>query len=239
MKKSSRVCVCAVIELLVIASVALANANPEPLRYFIWYNLLYGMALSVALPLYLLRKEKDPLGFVEIKPFGGRQAAVLVAFVVFSVGGQLIPLAAQGRAIPWRLLPMGIVPLTMTTFFEEFLFRGFFQTTLEKSFGRLPAILLSGLAFSLYHIGYPGFRTASDLLLLFAVGVGFAAAYALSGNHLAVACFVNLPNAFVTYMLKYEQFLAMGVCSTVAAAATIGGLAALFALLAKRNRRKA
>ena len=33
---------------------------------------------------------------------------------------------------------MGIIPLIMTTFFEEFLFRGFFQNKFEKDFGVLP-----------------------------------------------------------------------------------------------------
>ena len=109
----------------------------------------------------------------------------------------------------------------MTTFFEEFLFRGFFQTRLEKAFGWPPAILISGLMFSLYHLGYPGFRTAGDLLLLAAVGVGFAAAYQLSDHNLIVSYFVNLPNAFVTYLLKFDQFPEMKMSSTVAGAVTL------------------
>ena len=109
---------------------------------------------------------------------------------------------AVGEQIPWHLLPLGIVPLIMTTFFEEFLFRGFVQSRAEQQFGCLPAILISGTMFSLYHLGYPGFRAWEDLLLLFTVGLGFAAAYRLSGNNLIVSYFVNLPNAFVTYILR-------------------------------------
>lgn len=75
---------------------------------------------------------------------------------------------------------MGVMPLIMTTFFEEFLFRGFFQSKFEKEFGALPAIFVSGLMFSLYHLGYPGFCSFGDILLLFAVGIGFATAYKLS-----------------------------------------------------------
>ena len=77
------------------------------------------------------------------------------------------------------------------------------------------------MMFSLYHLGYPGFRTIGDILLLFAVGVGFAVAYKLSGNNLFVSYFVNLPNAFVTYMLKYNQFPTMYLSSTVVAAITL------------------
>lgn len=71
---------------------------------------------------------------------------------------------------------MGTVPLSMTTFFEEFLFRGFIQSRMDRQFGWGPAIFVSGAMFSLYHLGYPGFRTWEDILLLFAAGIGFTAA---------------------------------------------------------------
>jgi len=163
-----------------------------------------------------------------------RQFVVLIAFVTFSIGGQLIPMKLAGEQIPWRLLPMGIVPLIMTTFFEEFLFRGFVQGRIEQHFGWLPAILISGMMFSLYHLGYPGFRTIGDILLLFAVGVGFAITYKLSGNNLIVSYFVNLPNAFVTYMLKHKQFPAMCLSSTVAAAITLALILIIF-IVSKEN----
>lgn len=38
----------------------------------------------------------------------------------------------------------------------------------------MSAIIISGMMFALYHLGYPGFRTFGDILLLFAVGMGFA-----------------------------------------------------------------
>lgn len=146
---------------------------------------------------------------------------VLFCFAAFSVGGQLIPKIVTGEEIPWYLLPTGIAPLIMTTFFEEFLFRGFVQSKVEQQFGGLPAILVSRLMFSLYHLGYPGFRTLGDILLLLGVGLGFAIAYKLSGNNLIVSYFVNLPNAFVTYMLKYNQFPVMKFSSTIAAIITL------------------
>ena len=146
---------------------------------------------------------------------------ILIVFVAFSIGGQLIPMIVAGEEILWYLFPMGIVPLLMTTFFEEFLFRGFVQSRVEQQFGWFPAILVSGIMFSLYHLGYPGFRTFGDILLLFAVGLGFAIAYKLSDNNLIVSYFVNLPNAFVTYMLKYEQFPVMNLSATVAGVITL------------------
>lgn len=185
--KGKTLLISAGIEIMLIICIIAANLNPTPILYFIFYNLLYGLVFSLLIPLYCLYKENGV-------PASGRVAA----FVVFSVGGQLIPKMAVGEQIPWRLLPMGIVPLIMTTFFEEFLFRGFVQSRIDQQFGWVPAILVSGAMFSLYHLGYPGFRTWEDILLLFAVGAGFAAAYKLSGNNLMISFFVNLPNAFVT-----------------------------------------
>lgn len=211
----------ACIEIMIIISIALSNLNQTPILYFIFYNLMYGLIFSFLIPLYYLHKEKALPASVGIKKLGIRQFAVLFCFVAFSIGGQLIPKIVAGEQLLWHLLPMGIVPLIMTTFFEEFLFRGFVQGRVEQQFGWLPAILVSGLMFSLYHLGYPGFRTLGDILLLFGVGLGFAIAYKLSDNNLIVSYFVNLPNAFVTYMLKYNQFPTMKFSSTIAAIITV------------------
>ncbi len=121
---------------------------------------------------------------------------MLVISVAVSVGGQLVPIAISGGTIPWNLLSKGALPLVMTTFFEEFLFRGFAQNRLEKDYGVFPAILISGLMFSLYHVGYPGFRTFGDILLLFVVGVGFAIVYKFSGNE---SFFRNSKHCYVVY----------------------------------------
>lgn len=223
-------------ESMLIFCIAFANINPTPILYFIFYNLLYGLIFSFLVPLYCLRKGKESLVSVGVKRLGTRQFAVLFVFVVFSIGGQLIPKMAAGEQIPWHLLPLGIVPLIMTTFFEEFLFRGFVQSRAEQQFGCLPAILISGAMFSLYHLGYPGFRAWEDLLLLFAVGLGFAAAYRLSDKNLIVSYFVNLPNAFVTYILKYEQFPIMSVSSTIAAAITLVLIGFIILMFRNTNR---
>ena len=221
MNRLKTIFICIIIELILIFCVGCANLYPNPIQYFFFYNVLYGMVFSFLIPLFLLRKEKDIFDFIGLKAFGKRQIVVLTVFVIFSVGGQLIPIAVSGRTISWNLLPLGVVPLIMTTFFEEFLFRGFFQNKVEKDFGVLSAILVSGLMFSLYHLGYPGFRTFGNILLLFAVGVGFATAYRLSENNLIVAYFVNLPNAFVTYIIKFDQFPVMEMSSTIASLITL------------------
>ena len=133
-----------------------------------------------------------------------RQIVVIIGFVTFSIGGQMISLDIS--SVNFELLSIGFMPLIMTTFFEEFLFRGYMQTRFEKQYGWISAVLLSGLFFSVYHLGHPGFRTISDLLILFAVGIGFSLVFKLSDGNVIVSYFVNLPNAFLTYILKFNQF---------------------------------
>lgn len=157
------------------------------------------------MPVWYVRKNEhltyDAFGIKKIKLKG---YIVILAFIIFSIGGQLINL--KFKDIHFEMLPLSIAPLLMTTFFEEFLFRGFMQTRFEKLFGFIPAIILSGLVFSLYHLGYSGFRSFNEIVLLFFVGSMFALAYKLSGNNLAVSYFVNLPNAFLTYLINYKMF---------------------------------
>lgn len=236
MQKLKIIILCAALEIALITCVALANLNPTPVPYFVFYNLGYGIIFSFLVVLYFLRKEKASLASVGIKKPGARQFVVLGAYIFFSVGGQLIPKIFAGEQIPWQLLPMGIVPLIMTTFFEEFVFRGFVQARVERTFGLIPAIIISGLMFSLYHLGYPGFRTMGDIFLLFAVGSGFAIAYKLSDNNLFVSYFVNLPNAFITYILKNKQFPSMNFSSTIAAFITVILISVIFYVVHKKNK---
>lgn len=238
MKKIKLIFQCVVIEVMLILCISLANVKPTPILYFLFYNFLYGLVFSCIVPLYVVQKEKGTLLFVGMKKLGLRQYITLFAFVLFSMGGQLIPKMIAGEQLQWHFLPMGIVPLIMTTFFEEFLFRGFVQSRMERNFGWLPAILTSGLMFSLYHLGYPGFRTFDDIILLFAVGCGFAIAYKLSDNNLFVSYFVNLPNAFLTYVLKYEQFPAMNLSSSIAGGITLAAIILIFVIYRRNNLKR-
>ncbi len=235
MKKLLFPCVAITTELLLIAAIAMACAFSGLLFYF-FYNAIYGLLLSVLVPLIYVLRKKESAASLGIAPLRAKQTIVVSVFVVLSIGGQSIPLAIEGTGLQWNYLLIGFVPLVMTTFFEELLFRGFLQTRFEKLFGAIPAIILSGLFFSLYHLGYPGFRTISDLAVLFAVGVGFALAYKLSGNNLAAAYLVNLPNALLTYMLKYEQFPVFDSYSVVFALVSIIAVCVIMLIGLKRIR---
>jgi len=218
--------------ILLILSVYAANVFSN--LYYLFYNGIYGIILSILIPLIILYKNKENLQSVRFKRLFLKQWLVLISFVVFSVGGQIIPLIIVGKEIQWGLIKISFFPLIMTTFFEEFLIRGFIQTRVERQFGFIVAIIVSGFIFSVYHIGYPGFRSVNDLLLLFAVGIGFALAFKLSGNNLYVAYFVNLPNAFVTYILKSNQFPIFTINSTIVAIITIILAVIIFIVFGKK-----
>jgi len=207
------------LEVLLIFSIFLANKFT--FIFVLFYNCIFGILLCTIVPLIILNRYKENLFTIGIKKLYLRQWIILIAFIVFSIGGRIIPLINNGIKIRFDLLPICIFPMMMTTFFEEFLFRGFLQTKIEKNFGFIIAIIISGLLFSLYHIGYPGYRNINDLLVLFCVGIGFAIAYKLSNNNLIVAYFVNLPNAFVTYILKSAQFPVFTIRSSIFAVITI------------------
>lgn len=222
------------IELLIIICIAIASFLPE-IGFALFYNVLYGLVLSTLVPILYLHKKNISFHEIGIKKMKTKQYIVLTGFVFFSIGGQIIPLLINGVSIRFDLLPICILPLIMTTFFEEFLFQGIIQGGIEKQYGRVAGVLLSGLLFSLYHLGYPGFRNISDLLLLFAVGIGFALAYKLSDNNLIVAYLVNLPNAFLTYILKSVQFPVFTALSGVFAGITIAMLVTLFIFTIKKR----
>lgn len=220
MMKTRAIFLSLAIEVILICFVSIACAL-NPIGFALSYNLGYGILASIIIPLMFAAKNRESLMSFGIKPVHSRQFIVILVFVLFSLGGQLVPLLIAGTEIQFRLLPICFLPLIMTTFFEEFLFRGFIQTRIEQHFHWIAAILFSGALFSLYHLGYPGFRNWQDLLLLFAVGTGFAISYKLSGNNLWVSYFVNLPNAFVTYILKSEQFPVFTWTSSLYAAISI------------------
>jgi len=219
----------------VLLVLAVFAANLFPNLYFLFYNGIYGFFFSISVPLIFLFRNKENLQSIGIKRLYLKQWIILISFVVFSVGGRIIPLVLEKTKIQWELIHVCFFPLIMTTFFEEFLIRGFLQTRIERQFGFIFAILISGFIFSIYHIGYPGYRNIDNLFLLFIVGIGFAIAFKLSGNNLYVAYFVNLFNAFVTYILKSEQFPILTIRSSVYAIVTIVLILLILIIFSKKQ----
>lgn len=220
MKKIKFLFFCLLIESFLIVSISLANYFGKPI-FYLFYNVVYGLILSTMIPVLYISKYKENIFTLGIRKLRIKQVFIIMVFVLFSIGGQFIQITTNKTIIDLSLLKICFLPLVMTTFFEEFLFRGFMQTRFEKHFGSIFAIIASGLMFSIYHIGYPGFRDVSMLLLLFAVGIGFSLSYKLSDNNLVVSYFVNLPNAFLTYILNSSKFPKFDYFTSIFAGITI------------------
>ncbi len=88
------------LEVLLVLCIGCANLLLKPIYYFFFYNILYGLLFSFLIPLFLLRKEENVFDFLGIKSLGKKQIFILVVFIAFSVGGQIIPIVAKGEIIP-------------------------------------------------------------------------------------------------------------------------------------------
>ena len=65
-------------------------------------------------------------------------------------------------------------------FFEAVFWRGWVLLRLEESFGMIPAILLSSLLYTFYHIGYG--MGMSEMAFLFFIGIMYAVTFCLTKN---------------------------------------------------------
>ena len=152
-----------------------------------------------------------------------RDVAVGVAFIVFTLTPRLgeIDTLPAAPALVWLAAAM-----CLSTLFEEVFFRGFLQTTVQRALGIVPALVLSSLAFSLYHVGYgPEWREPARLIQLFFVGLMFGVAFQTTGS-VVTSFTLNLPHAIVTFMLEDEYFDAgTAAVSVVAVLTGLGWLA--------------
>ena len=189
---------------MIILTIAIANFLGGIGNYF-FYHIVFCIVLSVCVPIYYFRKEDNgDLSLLGIKKLRLIDYVIIFVFVAFSIGGSLK--GANIKNINFGLLPLCIAPFIMSTICEEFFFRGFLQIRFEKAFGAIPAVIISGFAFGIYHLGYPCLRNTGLITTLIFVGIMFALSFKLSKNNLIVAYFVNLPNAYMQYLLYPEHF---------------------------------
>lgn len=173
-------------------------------NYF-FYDIVFCIILSICVPIYYFRKEDNgDISLLGIKKLRIIDYIIIIGFVIFSIGGSLKGVNAQN--INFGLLPLCITPFIMSTICEELFFRGFLQIRFEKAFGPIPAVIVSGFAFGIYHLGYPCLRNTELITALIFVGIMFALSFKLSKNNLIVSFFVNLPNAYMQYLLYPEHF---------------------------------
>lgn len=156
-----------------------ANAEQPWVSAVVFLGLTH-VVVGVAFPAYLvLWCRGEPLDALGLDParWGVGLATSAGIAAVFSI--RLIP---EMGAHPLSVS----VPTVLALAFglgEPLFVHGWLQGRFERSFGPIPAILLTGLAFGLYHVGtFP----PQAILFLVAVGIGFAALYRATRSLLAV-----------------------------------------------------
>jgi hypothetical protein len=141
-------------------------------QYAVWFSLVLGIA-SGAWGLFALRRPRS-LGIA-----AGLSLAVIAG--VYAVSGlvALLPIESPGKEqgltpTGWESQHAGAVAANCVLFcviapvVEELTFRGLGQSLLYEAFGRVPSILLVGIAFGVSH------GLVDALLVLVPFGIGLA-----------------------------------------------------------------
>jgi uncharacterized protein len=181
-----------------------ANFFKQAPFFFVLYQGVLILGAGIVAPLWYIRITKQRIASIGLTLTHWKKA---VAYGLF--------LACV--SVPWRLagthistIEFGVlvstgISLMMTSFFEEVFFRGFIQTRFEKAYGAVPAIIVSALTFSLYHLGYPDYRNPNLLFVLFLVGLFFAVAFRIT-NNVITSFLVNLPHALISFIENGSYF---------------------------------
>lgn len=224
----------AVLAIFVMGTVmnGIADLFRDSFLFVLFYQGIFALGILIALPIgYVCRKEREPLSSIGINEQHWLRAILIgVLFVLVSVPGRII-----GKGLlfpPSSLLLSTSLALLFACFFEEVFFRGILQTRIEQSFGVIPAIVLSGLTFSLYHLGYANYRSLGTLLTLWIVGMFFALTFQVTKN-VITSIIVNFCHAVITFVNANNFFdTRSGVISLMA---TIVGIGLIF-LIGKRKQ---
>jgi len=123
------------------------------------------------------------LNRVAVKPFVFALAAgwstMLAGFSLYAayrvlrgMGGELTPMTFPHLPLA-SLLPGLFMAASVAAVMEEIAFRGFMQGTLERRFGAIPAILISGFAWAMFHTNHAYY--AEDALFITAMFLSVAA----------------------------------------------------------------
>ena len=173
--------------------------------FYLFYQGIFGLGICIFVPiLYIGKIKKEPLESIGLA-FKGWPKAIFIAVLLLalSIPGQLMnkhilfPSAGKFLFIS--------IALIMSSLFEELFFRGFLQTRFENALGIIPAIVLSGITFALYHLGYPKFRSMELMITMFFVGIFFAISFRLT-NNVITSFIVNVPHTIVTTILRPQIF---------------------------------
>ncbi len=84
MKKYNLIRLCCILELAIVGFISIACLFDNSI-YYIFYNLIYGIVISVSVPLLILKKERKPLREVGVKKIRQTSDCRIIFFcIVFS-----------------------------------------------------------------------------------------------------------------------------------------------------------
>ena len=137
-----------------------------------------GMLLGVVGPIvYTVWVRHRPLSDLGLTRGNLRPAVTLG----LALGGVQFAMTLWGYTLPQPVdwVPLLVLSLTVGLF-EAVFFRGFIQTRLESSLGRIGGVGGASALYALYHVGY-GMGPA-EMLFLFGLGVVYGVAFAVVHN---------------------------------------------------------
>lgn len=137
-----------------------------------------ALVLGVAGPMvYTVRVRHRPLSDLGLRRDNLRAAGGLALVL----GAVQFALTLWGYDLP---APVDWVPLLVMALvvgvFESVFFRGFIQTRLEAQYGTVVGVAGAAILYGAYHVGFG--MTGADLLFLTALGIVYAAAFAIARN---------------------------------------------------------
>jgi uncharacterized protein len=168
--------------------------------FHIFYQGIFALGICIFFPLwFIVIKNKRPLVVIGITANHWLKAVhVGIIIAALSVGGRIMNLQLIFPGTGLFLIIAAC--MLMATLFEEVFFRGFLQTRFEKSFGMIPAIVLSGLCFALYHSAQSFIGLdIRELSVLFCTGIFFSISFRITKN-IITSYIVNLPQAILTFI---------------------------------------
>lgn len=164
---------------LVTGSLATATYVVSPANgggYFIVYAILTAFLFGVGFPTWWMvwhrKRSIADLG-VTTRYLG---IGIVIQLILAAVQ-YVLTLGRSGVPEASTLLPLVALALCVG-FFEAVFWRGWMLSRLEESFGFLPALVISSMAYSLYHIGYG--MTWDEMAFLFLIGVIYACVFRIT-----------------------------------------------------------
>lgn len=120
---------------------------------------------------------KRPLASIGITK---KKLAISISFGTILAATQY-SITLKNIAIPGlnEMIPLATMALAVGIY-ENIFYRGWVQLRMEEYFGIIPAILLSAIIYSLYHVGYG--MSIGEIKVLFIIGVIYSTIFRATGN---------------------------------------------------------